>query len=94
MDFMETYLRYKNLNFYSYIKRNTVEFRQHHATLDFDEVYHWVSFCTSFVNNAKKGYKIQSRMELKTRASVNKFVRTINVPSSRNYWTSRFALAN
>ena len=48
--------RYRVVNFNSYVRRGTIEFRQHHATLDGSKVVAWVVFtqaCIEFAINSK-----------------------------------------
>ena len=48
--------RYRVVNFESYVTRGTIEFRQHHATLDVTKVVAWVVFtqaCIEFSINSK-----------------------------------------
>lgn len=45
--------RYLKLNFQSYVKYGTVEFRQHQGTIDFTKMYNWILLTQQLVNNAK-----------------------------------------
>lgn len=44
--------RYTKLNFASYWKHGTVEFRQHSGTVDAEKIKRWVSFCQKLVDVA------------------------------------------
>ena len=45
--------RYLKLNFQSYLKYGTVEFRQHSGTIEFDKIYNWIILTQQMVNNSK-----------------------------------------
>lgn len=48
--------RYRVVNFQSYVTRGTIEFRQHHATMDGSKAIAWIVFtqaCLEFAKNAK-----------------------------------------
>lgn len=47
------YTRYLKLNFKSYIKYGTVEFRQHSGTIEFEKIYNWIILTQQMVNNSK-----------------------------------------
>jgi hypothetical protein len=44
--------RYTKLNFTSYWKHGTVEFRQHSGTVDAEKIKRWISFCQKLVDVA------------------------------------------
>lgn len=41
--------RYRKLNFASFVRHGTVEFRQFHGTLNSEEILNWVGFCLTLV---------------------------------------------
>lgn len=45
--------RYYKLNFQSYLKYGTIEFRQHSGTIEFEKIYNWVLLTQHMVENAK-----------------------------------------
>jgi hypothetical protein len=47
--------RYRKLNLQSFWQHGTVEFRQHHGTVDADKACNWVRFCLRMVLAARKG---------------------------------------
>lgn len=49
--------RYYKLNVSSFPFLGTVEFRQHHGSLDEDEVVNWVKYCVNFVNTSEQMFK-------------------------------------
>lgn len=59
--------RYWALNFTSYTKYGTIEFRQHSGTIDFDKMKNWVLLTHKIVERATSGKKVreksQSRLE-------------------------------
>jgi hypothetical protein len=46
--------RYYKLNPVSYLRHNTLEFRQHQGTTDYKKIHKWLMFITSFVAWSKK----------------------------------------
>jgi hypothetical protein len=46
--------RYYKLNPVSYLRHNTLEFRQHQGTTDYKKIHKWLMFITSFVVWSKK----------------------------------------
>lgn len=46
--------RYRTLNFQSYVKYGTIEFRQHSGTTDFEKIFNWVLITQMMVTAAKK----------------------------------------
>jgi hypothetical protein len=47
--------RYRKLNLQSFWQHGTVEFRQHHGTIEATKVCNWVRFCLRMVLAARKG---------------------------------------
>lgn len=45
--------RYRKLNFLPYLNFKTVEFRQHHGTIEADKMLNWVKLCVAFVERSK-----------------------------------------
>ena len=45
--------RYNWLNVHSWFYRGSIEMRQHHGTLDYDEIVNWISLMTCFVDWVK-----------------------------------------
>lgn len=56
--------RYYKLNFCSYTRHGTVEFRQLHGSLNESEIINWIVFCVNLVQNVKNflGNKNNSRI--------------------------------
>lgn len=52
-DRFEYYDRYRKLNFHSFWRQGTVEFRQHSGTLNATKAIAWVRLCCSMVEKAK-----------------------------------------
>ena len=56
--------RYVKVNFQSYIKYGTIEFRQHSGTTQFDKIYNWILLTQQIVNMAatpvQKVYKAEN----------------------------------
>lgn len=52
-DRFEHYDRYRKLNFHSFWRQGTVEFRQHSGTLNATKAIAWVRLCCSMVERAK-----------------------------------------
>lgn len=46
---LDNFDKYCKLNLMSLMEHNTIEFRQHHGTIDYDEIYNWINFCLQFV---------------------------------------------
>ena len=46
------YTRYVKVNFQSYVKYGTIEFRQHSGTIEFDKMYNWILLTQQIVNMA------------------------------------------
>lgn len=46
--------RYLKLNFQSYVKYGTIEFRQHSGTIDFEKMYNWILLTQRIVERAKE----------------------------------------
>jgi hypothetical protein len=57
--------RYRNINLQAFTKHKTIEFRQHHGTLDGTKISNWVSFILNFVERsclaADKGRRIRDK---------------------------------
>lgn len=45
--------KYYKLNFANLDYRNTLEFRHHAGTIDFEKIYHWTVFTANFLHNCK-----------------------------------------
>lgn len=45
--------RYRNINFKSYIKYGTIEFRQHSGSTDFEKIMNWIRITQALVATAK-----------------------------------------
>lgn len=45
--------RYYKLNFAALSRQNTLEFRQHGGTIEFEKIYHWVVFTAQFIAKCK-----------------------------------------
>ena len=45
--------RYYKLNFAALSRQNTLEFRQHAGSIDFEKIYHWICFTASFIATCK-----------------------------------------
>lgn len=56
--------RYVKLNFQSYVKYGTIEFRQHSGTVEFEKIYNWILLTQQIVDTAatpvQKTYKESS----------------------------------
>ncbi len=56
--------RYVKVNFQSYVKYGTIEFRQHSGTTEFDKMYNWILLTQQIVNMAatlvQKVYKAEN----------------------------------
>lgn len=56
--------RYVKVNFQSYVKYGTIEFRQHSGTIDFDKMHNWILLTQRIVDKAKtvvqKVYKTEN----------------------------------
>ncbi len=50
--------RYIKLNFQSYVRYGTLEFRQHEGTINSDEIINWVKFTQLFLSRAKREEKV------------------------------------
>lgn len=46
--------RYVKLNFHSYVKYGTLEFRQHSGTIEYEKIYNWILLTQQFVEKGKK----------------------------------------
>ena len=46
--------RYYKVNACSYMRHNTIEFRQHQGSTDFEKISNWVNFCAKLVAWSKK----------------------------------------
>lgn len=58
------YTRYVKVNFQSYVKYGTIEFRQHSGTIEFEKMYNWILLTQQIVNMAatpvQKTYKAEN----------------------------------
>lgn len=52
--------RYHHINVRSYIKYGTLEFRQHHGTLNGENIVHWIIITEAIINKAAKNPTFQS----------------------------------
>lgn len=46
--------RYYKVNIRSFVRHGTIEFRQHHGTIDFEEISNWAKFCVEFTEASKE----------------------------------------
>ena len=46
--------RYRKLNLCSYLRHGTLEFRQHHGSLDAQEIVNWIMLCVTFIDDSIK----------------------------------------
>lgn len=51
---LKTRDRYKCINFTSYVKYGTIEFRQHSGSTDFDKIWNWIMITQAVVHSAKE----------------------------------------
>lgn len=51
--------RYRNVNFQSYVKYGTIEFRQHAGSTDFEKIFNWVLISQMIVTAATKKKSIR-----------------------------------
>lgn len=49
--------RYRKLNFQSFTRHKTVEFRQLHGTLNADTVIAWIKLCNTFTANVRRNFE-------------------------------------
>lgn len=55
--------RYYKLNTQAYWRHNTVEFRQHAGTIEFEKISNWILFCARFVEYSKKKTATEGTIE-------------------------------
>jgi Putative amidoligase enzyme len=60
--------RYRTINFNSYLRYGTIEFRQHSGTTDFEKIMSWIRITQAIVHTAKEKKSIKMTIG----ASVNK----------------------
>lgn len=53
-DYVERCGRYRKLNLCSYLRHGTLEFRQHHGSLDADEIVNWIMLCVTFIDDSMR----------------------------------------
>lgn len=58
------YGRYYKVNAESYVKHNTVEFRQHSGTIEFAKIENWVRFLDGLVKQSERGLIAKPTFEL------------------------------
>lgn len=61
--------RYKKVNLQSYWRHNTVEFRQHSGTIEFEKINNWILFLARFIEFSK-----QKRVETESFESIKQFL--------------------
>lgn len=72
--------RYFKLNLQSFTRHNTVEFRHHSGTIEFEKIHNWVTFLHNLVEYSKKAEVKDSNFE-----SLSKF----NKPETMNFLRNR-----
>ena len=45
--------RYFKLNLLAFLRHGTLEFRQHHGSLDHERISNWIQFCVQFIEDCK-----------------------------------------
>lgn len=76
---LQTMNRYKVINFQSYVKYGTVEFRQHSGTIDFAKMFNWIMITQSLVASAKKKKEVKPLSPTANRTmAFNKDIGTFN----------------
>jgi len=60
--------RYHKINFMSYVKYRTIEFRHHSGTTNAEKIINWVKFCVSFYERSKT---IAETATLASRTTIN-----------------------
>lgn len=68
---------------------HTIEFRNHHATLDYNKVWNWILICMAIVNTAESGIGPIRRGEIKTLNDVIDFTYKRNAEPLKKYISDR-----
>ena len=45
--------RFHKVNAAAYLRHGTIEFRQHHGTVDANEIVNWIKFCIQFIEDSR-----------------------------------------
>jgi biotin operon repressor len=87
-----SHTRYYKVNLQAFLRHGTVEFRQHHGTLDDTQICNWIQFCVQFVENSDAMLRevvIPGDGSLRKNAIERKFFAMIEAfTSGSDYWTS------
>ena len=57
-DYFHDRSRYVKLNFQSFLRHGTIEFRQHSGTVEFDKIANWVLLTKAMVNRARENRRL------------------------------------
>ena len=74
--------RYCGLNFQSFYKYGTIEFRYGAPTLDFEKMFNWIIFTQRFVISAELFKSVNATKEMKLETEHDKYITFIKVRDS------------
>jgi hypothetical protein len=83
------YRRYRVLNFQSYLKYGTIEFRQHSGSTDFEKIWNWVLITQSIVAQAKEKKTIKPMSESQKKRALEAFTKELNIEYTKQAIYSR-----
>lgn len=69
--------RYFKLNMAALWRHGTIEFRQHHGTVNYETIASWIRFCINFVEVAKKANMRVAKIEMTPEESAKRFFKLI-----------------
>jgi hypothetical protein len=83
------YRRYRVINFKSYLKYGTIEFRQHSGSTDFEKVWNWVLITQSLVAQAKAKKTIKPLTEAQSKRALEAFTKEMKIDYTKQALYSR-----
>jgi hypothetical protein len=73
------YRRYRVINFKSYLKYGTIEFRQHSGSINFEKLWNWALITLSLVAQAKAKKTIKPMTEAQKKRALEAFTKELKI---------------
>lgn len=83
------YRRYRVINFKSYLKYGTIEFRQHSGSTEFEKIWNWVLITQALVAQAKAKKVVKPLTEAQSRRALEAFTKELKLEYTKQAIYSR-----